>query len=93
MPPVPFPIPLLFITAVKDMCHQTLLKSCLTFYLAKCTVGLPDATNAFSDTSIVYYSSKRYMCHQTLLKNCLTFYLAKYTVDSSALQHYCFPQL
>ena len=24
----------------------------------------PDATDAFSDTSIVYYSSKRYMCHQ-----------------------------
>ena len=25
---------------------------------------LPDATDAFSDASIVYYSSKRYMCHQ-----------------------------
>ena len=26
--------------------------------------AFPDATDAFSDTSIVYYSSKRYMCHQ-----------------------------
>ena len=84
---------IVYYSSKRYMYHQTLLKNCLTFYLAKCTVGLPDATNAFSDTSIVYYSSKRNMCHQTLLKNCLTFYLAKYTVDSSALQHYCFPQL
>ena len=26
--------------------------------------AFPDATDAFSDASIVYYSSKRYMCHQ-----------------------------
>ena len=26
--------------------------------------AFPYATDAFSDASIVYYSSKRYMCHQ-----------------------------
>ena len=26
--------------------------------------AFPDATDAFSDASIVYYSSERYMCHQ-----------------------------
>ena len=26
--------------------------------------AFPDTTDAFSDASIVYYSSKRYMCHQ-----------------------------
>ena len=29
---------------------------------------LPDATDAFSDASIVYYSSKRYMCNQRFWK-------------------------
>ena len=26
--------------------------------------AIPDATDAFFDVSIVYYSSKRHMCHQ-----------------------------
>ena len=26
--------------------------------------AVPDATDAFPDASIVYYSSKRYMCHK-----------------------------
>ena len=26
--------------------------------------AFPDATDTFSDASIIYYSSKRYMCHK-----------------------------
>ena len=52
---MPFPIPLMFITAVKDICAtntfeklrnilfsevSTPLKNCLTFYLAKYTVDI-----------------------------------------------------
>ena len=52
---MPFPIPLMFITAVKDICAtntfekllnilfsevSTPLKNCLTFYLAKHTVDI-----------------------------------------------------
>ena len=52
---MPFPIPIMFITAVKDICAtntfekllnilfsqvSTLLKNCLTFYLAKYTVDI-----------------------------------------------------
>ena len=29
--------------------------------------ALPDATDAFSDASVVYYSSNRYLCKSTLL--------------------------
>ena len=60
-----------------------------------------DATDAFSDASIVYYHPFLpplpplfiTIVPSTLLKNCLKFYLAKYTVNISAFQHYCFLQL
>ena len=51
----------------------------------KSSCAFPDATDAFSDASIVYYSNEKIFVPLTLLKNCLTFYLAKYTVDISAL--------
>ena len=39
--------------------------------------AFPDATDAFSETSIVYYSNKDVSVQLTLLKHCLTFYLAR----------------
>ena len=40
MPQIPFPMPPLFITAVKDIYAIKTFENCLAFYLAKYTVNI-----------------------------------------------------